>query len=82
MIAVDGIGQAVMAKGLKLPRKVEQTSDNFRLHFDEFPWSMEYDLKQGRMLPIDGPKIMEKLDTIYIGLVSTPSLMPDHIMLW
>jgi isocitrate/isopropylmalate dehydrogenase len=37
VIAVDGIGQAVMPEGLKLLRKVEQTSDNFRLHLDEVP---------------------------------------------
>jgi hypothetical protein len=44
-------------------------------------YGVEYFLRQGRTLLIDDPKIMEKLDAIHIGLVSTPSLTPDHIVL-
>jgi isocitrate/isopropylmalate dehydrogenase len=82
VIADDGIGQEVMPEGLKLLHKVEQTLGRFRLHFYEFPWGMEYYLEQGRMLPIDGLKILEELKAIYNRAVSLPSLTSDHITLW
>jgi hypothetical protein len=37
VIAVDGIGQAVMPEGLKPPLKIKQSEDNFRLYLDEVP---------------------------------------------
>ena len=82
MIADNGIGQEVMPEGLKLLHKIEQTLDSFRLHFDEFPWGMEYYLEQGWMLPIDGLKILEEFEAIYHGAVGLPSLTPNHITLW
>ena len=82
VIAGDGIGQEVMPEGLKVLRAAEQTWGDFRLHFEEFPWGTEYYLKHGRMLPIDGLKILESFDAIYLGAVGLPSLVPDHVTLW
>ena len=82
VIAGDGIGQEVMPEGLKALRAVEQTSDSFNLHFEEFPWGTEYYVKHGRMLPVDGLKILEGFDAIYLGAVGLPSLAPDHVTLW
>jgi tartrate dehydrogenase/decarboxylase/D-malate dehydrogenase len=82
VIAGDGIGQEVMPEGLKALRAVEQTSDSFNLHFEEFPWGTEYYVKHGRMLPVDGLKILEGYDAIYLGAVGLPSLAPDHVTLW
>jgi tartrate dehydrogenase/decarboxylase/D-malate dehydrogenase len=82
VIAGDGIGQEVMPEGLKALRAAEQTSDSFNLHFEEFPWGTEYYIKNGRMLPVDGLKILEGFDAIYLGAVGLPSLAPDHVTLW
>ena len=82
VLAGDGIGQEVMPEGLKALRKAEQTLGTFRLHFEEFPWGTEYYLTHGRMLPVDGLKILEEFDTIYLGAVGLPSLAPDHVTLW
>lgn len=82
VIAGDGIGQEVMPEGLKVLRTVEEMRDSFKLHFEEFPWGTEYYLKHGRMLPVDGLKILEGFDAIYLGAVGLPSLAPDHITLW
>ncbi len=82
VIAGDGIGQEVMPEGMKALRMAEQTLGNFHLHFEEFPWGTEYYLKHGRMLPVDGLKILESFDAIYLGAVGLPSLAPDHVTLW
>ncbi len=82
VLAGDGIGQEVMPEGLKALRAAEQVLKGFHLHFDEFPWGTEYYLKHGRMLPIDGLKILEGYDAIYLGAVGMPNLAPDHITLW
>lgn len=82
VIAGDGIGQEVMPEGLKVLRKTEQTVGNFRLQFEEFPWGTEYYMKHGRMLPMDGLKILEGFDAIYLGAVGLPNLAPDHVTLW
>ena len=82
VIAGDGICQEVMPEGLKVLRKTEQTVGNFRLQFEEFPWGTEYYMKHGRMLPMDGLKILEGFDAIYLGAVGLPNLAPDHVTLW
>ena len=82
VIAGDGIGQEVMPEGLKALRAAEQVSGNFLLQFEELPWGTEYYLKHGRMMPVDGLKILESFDGIYFGAVGLPSLVPDHVTLW
>jgi len=82
VIAGDGIGQEVMPEGMKALRMAEQVLGNFHLHFEEFPWGTEYYIKHGRMLPVDGLKILENFDAIYLGAVGLPSLAPDHVTLW
>ncbi len=82
VIAGDGIGQEVMPEGLKALRAAEQSLGSFRLVFEEFPWGTEYYMQHGRMLPVDGLKILEGFDAIYLGAVGLPSLAPDHVTLW
>ena len=79
VIAGDGIGQEVMPEGLKALHAAEQSLASFRLIIEEFPWGTEYYMKHGRMLPVDGLKILEGFDAIYLGAVGLPSLAPDHV---
>jgi tartrate dehydrogenase/decarboxylase / D-malate dehydrogenase len=82
VIAGDGIGMEVMPEGVKAVQSAMDLLDDFEVHFEEFDWGTEYYLKTGRMMPVDGLKILEKFDAIYLGAVGMPNLAPDHITLW
>jgi tartrate dehydrogenase/decarboxylase/D-malate dehydrogenase len=78
----DGIGQDVIAEGVKVLRAAQQVSGAFSLEFEQFPWSCAYYLEHGRMMPADGLKTLEAFDAIYLGAVGFPALVPDHVSLW
>jgi tartrate dehydrogenase/decarboxylase/D-malate dehydrogenase len=82
LIPGDGIGKDVIDEGVKVLRAAEQVSGDFRLEFEEFPWSCAYYLEHGRMMPDDGLKTLEAFDAIYLGAVGFPALVPDHVSLW
>ncbi len=77
----DGIGREVIAAGKRVLETAQQLDGGFRLSFEEFPWSCEYYLQHGEMMPKDGLKILEGFDAIYLGAVGFPTV-PDHISLW
>ena len=78
----DGIGKDVIEVGTKVLEAVQEVRGDFRLEFETFPWSCEYYLEHGRMMPEDGLKILEGYQAIYLGAVGFPSLVPDHVSLW
>jgi tartrate dehydrogenase/decarboxylase/D-malate dehydrogenase len=80
VIPGDGIGQEVIPEGLKALQAVSQVTDDFRLHFESFPWGSEYYLQYGRMMPVEGLKTLEGFDAIYFGAVGWPGV-PDAISL-
>jgi len=82
VIPGDGIGQDVIAAGLRVVQAAQDARDDIRLTFESFPWSCEYYLKHGQMMPDDGIKILENFDAIYLGAVGFPKLVPDHVSLW
>lgn len=77
----DGIGREVIAAGRRVLETAQQLDGGFRLRFEEFPWSCEYYLRHGVMMPNDGLKILADFDAVYLGAVGFPTV-PDHISLW
>ncbi|MGE5618885.1 MAG: tartrate dehydrogenase [Sphingomonadaceae bacterium] len=77
----DGIGREVIAAGRRVLETAQQLDGGFRLRFEEFPWSCEYYLRHGAMMPNDGLKILADFDAVYLGAVGFPTV-PDHISLW
>jgi tartrate dehydrogenase/decarboxylase / D-malate dehydrogenase len=77
----DGIGIEVIAAGRKVLQAAQELDGGFELSFEEFPWSCEYYLKHGEMMPKDGLKTLESFDAIYLGAVGFPSVA-DHVSLW
>ncbi len=82
VIPGDGIGKDVVPVGLDVLRAVADLQGDFSLELEAFPWSCEYYLEHGRMMPEDGLKILEPFDAIYLGAVGFPRLVPDHVSLW
>lgn len=80
VIPGDGIGNEVMPEGLKVLETVAEIVEGLHFQFEPFPWGCDYYLKTGRMMPVDGLKILQPFDAIYFGAVGYPSV-PDPISL-
>ncbi len=79
-IAGDGIGTEVVPEGIRV---LEAAGRKFGVEFawDELPWSCDYYLKHGRMMPEDGLDQIRHHDAIFLGAVGFPTV-PDHVSLW
>lgn len=80
VIPGDGIGNEVMPEGLKVLEAAAEGFGDFHFRFESFPWGCDYYLKTGRMMPLEGLKILQTFDAIYFGAVGYPSV-PDPISL-
>lgn len=79
LIPGDGIGVDVIHEGKRVLDKVAQVS-GMSFQYSELPWSCEYYLKHGKMMPDDGMEILRDCDAILLGAVGFPGV-PDHISL-
>ncbi|HEY1458798.1 MAG TPA: tartrate dehydrogenase [Casimicrobiaceae bacterium] len=81
VIAGDGIGKEVMPEGM---RALEAAARKFGFAFtwDELPWSCDYYVKHGRMMPEDWFEQIHKHEALYFGAVGWPATVPDHVSLW
>ncbi len=75
-IGVDTIDEAVLAL-----QTICEVHGGIGLTFERYPWSCEYYLRHGQMMPADGLKILDDYDSILFGAAGFPSV-PDHVSLW
>ncbi len=80
VIPGDGIGNEVISEGVKSLKALSEILRNVRFEFQYFPWSSEYYLRHGRMMPEDGLEILKGFDAIYLGAVGDPRI-PDDVTL-
>jgi len=80
VIPGDGIGNEVIEAALVVLRAAAQQFD-IGLETVDFPWSCEYYVRHGEMMPSDGLKQLEPFQAIFLGAIGYPSLVPDHISL-
>jgi tartrate dehydrogenase/decarboxylase / D-malate dehydrogenase len=80
VIPGDGIGKEVVPEGIRV---LGAAAGKFGIEFqwDEFPWSCDYYIRTGRMMPEDGLDQIRSHDAIFLGAVGFPGV-PDHISLW
>jgi tartrate dehydrogenase/decarboxylase / D-malate dehydrogenase len=80
VIEGDGIGQEVVAEGLRV---LEAVGRRYGISYawQHFDWSCRSYLKTGKMMPSDGLEQLRAFDAIYLGAVGYPGV-PDHISLW
>jgi tartrate dehydrogenase/decarboxylase / D-malate dehydrogenase len=81
VIAGDGIGKEVVPEGIRVLDAAGRKF-GFEFQWDELPWSCDYYLKHGRMMPEDGLEQIRHHGAIFLGAVGMPDLVPDHVSLW
>jgi tartrate dehydrogenase/decarboxylase/D-malate dehydrogenase len=80
VIPGDGIGNEVIAEGVKCLKVLSEIFEEFQFQFEYFPWGSDYYLHQGRMMPEEGLKILKDFNAIYLGAVGDPRI-PDDVTL-
>ncbi len=80
VIPGDGIGKEVVPEGLRV---LEAVGRMYGIGFtwDEYPWSCEYRMKHGHMMPPDALQTIRRHDAIFFGACGFPGV-PDHVSLW
>lgn len=81
VIPGDGIGVDVIREGLKVLETIAEVHGGLKFEKTEFPWSCEYYLEHGQMMPDDALDTLKNFDQIFLGAVGFPGV-PDHISLW
>lgn len=80
VIPGDGIGPAVTEAAQSVINEVASRS-LFSIKWTHFPWSCDYFLKTGAMMPSDGIETLRRFDAIFLGAVGWPSKVPDSVSL-
>lgn len=78
LIPGDGIGVPVTEAAFTVAQKA---AANVTLEGVTFPWSCEYYLANGVMMPQDGIETLRGFDAIYLGAVGWPAKVPDSVSL-
>ncbi|OAV48624.1 tartrate dehydrogenase [Rhizobium sp. WYCCWR10014] len=76
----DGIGRDVTAAAWAVLEKAAQ-SNGFSLDATSYPWSCDYYLENGSMMPADGIETLRSFDAILLGAVGWPAKVPDSVSL-
>ncbi len=78
----DGIGKEVVPIATQILAAIAEVDGGFTFDFIKFPWSCDYYLKTGEMMPKNGLELLSNHDAIFLGAVGDPRRVPDHISLW
>jgi tartrate dehydrogenase/decarboxylase/D-malate dehydrogenase len=80
LIPGDGIGVEVLEASWNVIQQAARRH-SIRLSGESFPWSCDYYLQTGRMMPEDGLDTLRRYDAIYLGAVGWPEKVPDNVSL-
>ena len=80
LIPGDGIGVDVTDAAMEVLDSAAARF-GFALEKQTFPWSCEYYLAHGTMMPADGIETLRPFDAIYLGAVGWPATVPDSVSL-
>ncbi|MFD1414523.1 tartrate dehydrogenase [Oceanobacillus jeddahense] len=78
----DGIGREVVPAAEDVLHTVAEIHGGLSFEFTNFPYSCEYYLEHGEMIPEDGLERLKDFHAIFLGAVGNIKLVPDHISLW
>ena len=78
----DGIGKEVVPAATDVLKAISDIHGGLKFEFTNFPWSCEYYLEHGEMMPEDGLERLKDFDSIFLGAVGNLKLVPDHTSLW
>jgi len=77
----DGIGQEVIAAGVRVLEACARRDGGFEVAVDHFDWGSERYKRTGAFMPADGLAQIKGHDAILFGSAGAPDV-PDHITLW
>jgi tartrate dehydrogenase/decarboxylase / D-malate dehydrogenase len=80
VIPGDGVGREVVPVALDVIRAAAR--GDVELVTTEFPWSCDFYLDTGAMMPSDGLDTLRAFDAIFLGAVGDPARVPDTVSLW
>ncbi len=80
VIPGDGIGVDVTKAAWQV---LEKSAQKHGIHLQPswFPWSCDYYLKHGMMMPKEGIAILKQFNAILLGAVGWPAQVPDNVSL-
>ncbi|CAM5620686.1 tartrate dehydrogenase [Bacillus safensis FO-36b] [Bacillus safensis subsp. safensis] len=78
----DGVGKEVVPEAIRVLKAISDVHGGLSFTFQDFPWSCEYYLEHGEMMPKDGLEQLKAFDSIFLGAVGDANLVPDHVSLW
>ncbi|MBC7234474.1 MAG: tartrate dehydrogenase [Chloroflexi bacterium] len=81
VIPGDGIGVDTIDEAQQALQTICQVHGGLSMTFERYPWGCQYYLREGRMMPEDGLRILADYDAILFGAVGFPPV-PDHVSLW
>jgi tartrate dehydrogenase/decarboxylase/D-malate dehydrogenase len=76
----DGIGPDVTNAAWVVLEKAAEIG-GFSLAATSYPWSCDYYLQHGTMMPADGIDTLKSFDAILLGAVGWPAKVPDSVSL-
>jgi tartrate dehydrogenase/decarboxylase/D-malate dehydrogenase len=79
VLAGDGVGTEVIPGAMAIVDRVAKKAA-FKIDWVELPWSCEWYVENGAMMPSDGLSTLRESDAILLGAVGYPGV-PDHISL-
>lgn len=82
VIPGDGIGKEVVPAAIEALDAAAEAHGGIGFRYETFPWSCDYYLEHGQMMPDDGLRILQHFDAIFLGAVGDPARVPDHVSLW
>ncbi len=77
----DGIGQEVIAAGLRVLKALAARDGGFKVDVTDFDWGSDRYKREGALMPEDGAEQLRSFDAIFFGAVGAPDV-PDHLTLW
>jgi tartrate dehydrogenase/decarboxylase/D-malate dehydrogenase len=80
LIPGDGIGKEVVPEGVRT-LEVLAAKYGFELSVASFPYSCQYYIEHGNMMPTDALDQLRSFDAILLGAVGAPGVS-DHVSLW
>ena len=81
VIPGDGIGKEVVPEALRVLDAIAKVHGGLKFNYTHYPWSSEFYIEHGKMMPEDGLNQLSQSDAVFLGAVGDPSLVADHISL-
>lgn len=81
IIPGDGIGKEVMKEAIKVLEVLQEQDHTLQIEATIYPWSSDYYLEHGRMMPNNALETLAQYDAILFGAIGDDRV-PDDVTVW